>query len=280
MSIGILVEKRYLSQAQPNGLILALRAAGQETLCLDPEESAYALDDSRWTENLDIIVARGRSFHLLCMLGWAEARGVHAINRRSAIASVHNKADMAVLLAKARLPTPKTFLGPVQELYKTIPSQIYPIILKPIFGDNSRGLRLVHTPEEMKLVEWPEPVALAQRFIANDGYDLKLYGIGDEIYSVRKPSPFGLAVNGGIGGVKSREAKVELVPLTAGLAELGRSLRLLFGLELYGVDCIETPEGPVVIEVNEFPNYTGVPDADRRLADYVIHARRDKERTS
>ncbi|MCX5784469.1 MAG: ATP-grasp domain-containing protein [Elusimicrobia bacterium] len=276
MRIGILVEKRYLSQAQPGGLIAALRAAGHETICLDPEASAYALEDSRWTENLDLIVARGRSLHLLCLLGWAEARGVRVINRRSAIASVHNKADMAVLLAGARLPTPQTFLGPVQELYKTIPSSAYPIILKPIFGDNSRGLRLVHSPEEMKLVEWPEPVALAQHFIVNDGHDLKLYGIGDEICAVRKPSPFGLAVNEGVGGGKSRAAKVELVPLTTGLEDLGRSLRRLFGLELYGVDCIETPEGPVVIEVNEFPNYTGVPDADRRLADYVTRAGGEK----
>jgi glutathione synthase/RimK-type ligase-like ATP-grasp enzyme len=269
MRIGILVEKRYLAQAQPNGLILALRSAGHEALCLDPETSAYALEDGRWIENLDLIVARGRSFQLLSMLGWAEGRGARTINRRAAIAAVHNKADMAVLMAGARIPMPQTFLGPVRELYKMIPSQIYPIILKPIFGDNSRGLRLINSPEEMRLVEWPEPAALAQRFIANDGHDLKLYGIGDEICAVRKPSPVNLAVH---ADMNVRSEKAGLVPLTAGLEELGRNLRRLFGLELYGVDCIETAEGPVVIEVNEFPNYTGVPDADRRLADYVTHA--------
>lgn len=269
MSIGILIEKRYLSQAQPSGLISALRSAGHETVCLDPEAPAYSLEDGRWMENLDIIVARGRSFHLLSLLGWAEKRGVSTVNKRSAIASVHNKTDMAVLLAEARFPTPRTFMGPIQELYKTIPSQVYPVILKPIFGDNSRGLRLVNFPEEMRLVEWSEPVALAQRFIANDGYDLKLYGIGDEICAVRKPSPVNLAARAGLNAVDGRSAKVEIVPLTPGLEELGRSLGRLFGLELYGVDCIETSEGPVVIEVNEFPNYTGVPGADRRLADFV-----------
>lgn len=265
MRIGILFEKRYLAQAQPAGLISALGAAGHETVCLDPEASAYALEDGRWIEKLDLIAARGRSCQLLSMLGWAEARGVRTINRRSAIASVHNKADMAVLLAEARLPTPQTFLGSVPELFKIIPHHFYPVILKPVFGDNSRGLRLVHSPGEMRLAEWPEPVALAQRFIANDGYDLKLYCIGDEVWAVRKPSPFGLAAGGG----KAREAKVELAPLTKELEELGRRLGRLFGLELYGVDCIESPEGPSVIEVNEFPNYTGVPEADRRLAEYV-----------
>jgi glutathione synthase/RimK-type ligase-like ATP-grasp enzyme len=36
------------------------------------------------------------------------------------------------------------------------------------------------------------------------------------------------------------------------------------------VDCVETPAGPVVIEVNDFPNYTGVPGADDALARLVL----------
>lgn len=276
MRIGILVEKRYLAQAQPAGLISALGAAGHETVCLDPQASAYALEDNRWTEKLDRIVARGRSCPLLCMLGWAQTRGVRTINKRSAIAAVHNKADMAVLLAGAGLPTPQTFLGPVRELSKIIPRSLYPVMLKPVFGDNSRGLRLVHTPEEMELTEWTEPVALAQRFIANDGYDLKLYCIGDEVWAVRKPSPLDLTAN---SGGKNRVAQIQLAPLTKELEDLGRGLGRLFGLELYGVDCIESPSGPAVIEVNEFPNYTGVPDADRRLAEYVTRAREAEDNT-
>ncbi len=274
MRIGILVEKRYLAQAQPGGLISALGAAGHETVCIDPQASAYALGDGRWTEKLDLIAARGRSSHLLCMLGWAEARGVRTINRRSAIASVHNKADMSVLLTEAGIPAPRTFLGPVSELYKIIPLSLYPVILKPVYGDNSQGLRLINTPEEMKLTEWAEPVALAQNYLPNDGYDLKLYCIGDEVWPVRKPSPFALTVNGGASAATALAAKAGMVPLTKGLEDLGRRLGRLFGLELYGVDCIESPEGPVVIEVNEFPNYTGVPDADRRLAGYVTRARK------
>ncbi|MFA6433486.1 MAG: ATP-grasp domain-containing protein [Elusimicrobiales bacterium] len=269
MRIGILVEKRYLAQAQPGGLISALGSAGHETVCIDPQAAAYALEDARWTDKLDLIVARGRSQPLLCMLGWAQARGISAVNSRSAIASVHNKADMAVIMAEAGVPSPRTFLGPVAELAGIIPSSLYPVVLKPVFGDNSRGLRLVRTGGEMRSIEWPEPVALAQRFIPNDGYDLKLYCIGDEVWPVRKPSPAGLAGAPGAHG----KAKAGPAPLTKELEALGRRLGRLFGLELYGVDCIESAEGPSVIEVNEFPNYTGVPDADRRLAEYVTRAR-------
>ena len=55
---------------------------------------------------------------------------------------------------------------------------------------------------------------------------------------------------------------------------LARRCADLFGLELFGVDCIETPEGILVIEVNDFPNYSGVDGANEKLAEYVIRAAR------
>ena len=79
---------------------------------------------------------------------------------------------------------------------------------------------------------------------------------------MRKPSPLGR--NG------ARPSSAEVVALSPALRGLARRCGSLFGLELYGLDCLETPEGLVVIEVNEFPNYTGVPKADAKLADYVI----------
>src|SRR5919108_6189338 len=104
-------------------------------------------------------------------------------------------------------------------------------------------------------------MVLAQRYVAGAGRDLKLYGIGRQVWAVRKPSP----LNGRVG----TSDKVEPVETTSALQDLGRRCGALFGLELYGVDCIETKHGPVVIEVNDFPNFTGVPDADNKLAEYV-----------
>jgi glutathione synthase/RimK-type ligase-like ATP-grasp enzyme len=125
----------------------------------------------------------------------------------------------------------------------------------------------------MTNLEWTEPVALAQTYMPTDGYDLKLYGIGDEVWAVRKPSPFNKRSED-----DGAESKAGLVPLTPELQALGRRCGELFGLELYGVDCIETADGPLVIEINDFPNYTGVPEADERLADYVIR-RAEQERS-
>lgn len=266
--IGVLAEARYLVQSQPQGLSSKLKELGHDITMIDPQKAFYVMGDDRWFAGLDLIVGRGRSWALLALIGWAETRGILTINRREAIASVHNKAQMSVAMASSGIPIPQTFFGSIECLAREIPRESYPIILKPIFGDNSRGLLVINTPEEMRQTDWPEPVALAQRYFLTDGYDLKLYGMGDDIWLVRKPSPF----NARAGNVESKEG---LLPATPDLEDLGRRCGRLFGLDLFGVDCIETQAGVLVIEINDYPNYTNVPDANDRLADYVL--RRTKE---
>jgi glutathione synthase/RimK-type ligase-like ATP-grasp enzyme len=258
--VAVIAERRYLSQAQPSGMIAALRRMGHSVMVIDPQSGALEVGENRWTEGVDVAIARGRSWGVLCLLDCLERQGVPSINTRSAIASVHNKAEMAVALAAAGIPTPRTWLGPVDRLAAQIPSQDYPVIIKPIFGDNCRGLQVVHTPHQLKDLDWPEGMAIAQRFFAGLQFDLKLYCIGREVWAVRKPSP--LEHHGA--------AKAEPVVLTAELRNLTRRCGELFNLELFGVDCIETEAGPLVIEVNEFPNYSAVPGADEKLSNFVL----------
>lgn len=273
LHIALIVENRYLIQSQPSGMRRALDERGHRVTAIDPQSSSYLMEGDGWLGDFDLVVARGRSWALLCMLAWAESRGASTINRKAAIAAVYNKADMSVALAAGSIPVPRTYFGSVESLAKRIPADSYPIILKPIFGDNCRGLVVANDPQEMANIEWTEPVALAQTYMPTDGYDLKLYGIGDEVWAVRKPSPFNKRSQS-----DSTDAKAGLVPLTAELEALGRRSGELFGLELYGVDCIVTDQGPLVIEINDFPNYTGVPEADERLADYVVR-RAEQERS-
>lgn len=262
LRIGVLAEARYLAQSQPTGLSNELAAQGHQVSIIDPQKAFYRMGDDAWLAGLDLIVGRGRSWALLGLLGWAEHSGTPTINRQSAIAAVHNKAQMSIALAGSGLPIPETYFATIEQLAQAIPEENYPIILKPIFGDNSRGLLVVNSPEEMAATDWPEPVALAQRYFKTDGYDLKLYGIGDQIWAVRKVSPFNAVA-------EMDKAKEGLAEITPELTELGRRCGQLFGLDLFGVDCIETDAGVLIIEINDYPNYTNVPAANEQLAEYV-----------
>jgi ribosomal protein S6--L-glutamate ligase len=269
LRIGVVAERRYLAQTQPSGMIAALRRASHAVTVIDPQEAAYRMGDDAWLDGLDVVVGRGRSCALLCLLGWAESRGIPTLNTRAAVGAVLDKAEMSVRFAAEGIPMPRTYFGTIPALAGSIPESEYPIILKPVFGDNSRGLVVAETVDEARAVEWSEPVALAQHYVPNDGLDLKLYGIGDDIWAVRKPSPFDPGPGTGRRAAGRDASAAELTPE---LVDLGRRCGRIFGLELYGVDCVETPDGPLVIEVNDFPNYTAVPQADERLADYVVAA--------
>lgn len=257
LQVGVLVERRYLHQSQPAGLIQALTRRGHQPRLIDPQTVFYQLGDDRWLQGLDMVVARGRSVGVLGLLGWIEQRGVPTFNQHAGVMAVHNKANMSIALASAGFPTPSTFFGAPEQLIH-VPASNFPLILKPIFGDNGRGLYLVEDAKAAAQVSWPEPFLLAQHYLPNDGYDVKLYGIGDRAWAVRKPSP-----------LHPSTEPPEPLTLTQEMCDIFVRCRQLFGLDLFGVDCIQGDDGLSVIEVNEFPTYSGVPDASDHLVDWL-----------
>jgi glutathione synthase/RimK-type ligase-like ATP-grasp enzyme len=258
LTVAVLVEGRYRAQRQPRGLIDALRRRGHVARVIDPRETVQRAGDDAWLRNVDLVVARGRSWELLTLLSSAEEAGVPVMNRRQAISSVHNKADMAVHMARANIPMPRTWIGTPQFLASSIPADAFPLVVKPIFGDNSRGVRVFCSPDDLRAVQHSDAM-LGQQFLPNDGFDVKLYAIGGEVWAVRKPSP--LAPNASV--------ETELMTVTGEARDLALRCGELFGLQLFGVDCVESGPGLSVIEVNDYPNYSSVPDAGGRIADLI-----------
>ena len=255
--VALLVERRYLSQAQPAALRAALLAAGHEVTVLVTDPVPAGMSTSNWLA-FDVVVARGRGPQLLALLGAAAAAGRPAVNTATAIGAVVDKAAMGRVLTLAGLPVPRTRCGAPAELARA--DWRFPVICKPVRGDNARGIRIVHDRAALAGLRWPEPVALVQDFLSGDGRDLKLYGVGTAVWAVRRASPL----------AEDRGDPPEPVPVTPTLRALASRAAQLFGFELYGVDCVLTQNGPVVIEVNDFPNYVGVPDASAALASHVI----------
>jgi ribosomal protein S6--L-glutamate ligase len=264
--IGIATEPRYLSQRQPAALVTALVRSGHPVVLLDAESTAPGS-----LRGIDILVARGRSEALLRLLGRAESAGIATVNAHAAIAAVLDKAEMARALAAAGIPSPATRVGTLDAIVRASRPEDFPMVVKPIFGDNARGVCVLWSRDELARLAWSEPLALAQPFIPSDGRDLKLYVAGESVWAVKKPSP-----------ISGRGGQARRVATTPALEALAHRCGRLFGLELFGVDCIETPSGPVVIEVNDFPNYTGIDGVDAHLARHVIArgAARRMERAS
>jgi ribosomal protein S6--L-glutamate ligase len=253
----------------PGAVVRLLRAEHVDTdvICtaggrFDPQRGVFRAADGVEVDlnGYDGIVARGRDSLGLAMLCYADAAGLLAINTHSATQRVRNKAHMAIELERAGVPAAPTVLAADIAALAELGKEWFPLVLKATFGDNSQGLRVVRRPDDLWDTHWGDDFVLAQHYLPNEGFDLKLYVCGEHVFAARKPSPFN--GNRGAAGQPAR-ADEHMVDLAL---RCGR----VFGLEIYGVDTIETDAGLAVIEVNEFPNFTGVPDAARRIADHVL----------
>jgi glutathione synthase/RimK-type ligase-like ATP-grasp enzyme len=264
--VCVLVEKRYLTQAQPAGVVQALKSRGVGVRTVVAEAVSVDLSGGSWTRGSSVVVARGRSHALIGLLRSAELFGIPVVNTSSAIQGVVDKAGLAATLSAARVPTPTSWLGSPMMLAgrDDLP---FPLILKPVLGDNARGLIVVGSHQELRGVTWRESVALAQEFHRGDGCDLKLYVAGRTVWAVRRPSP--IDIDGSPRAESDPGVAVEVTPL---LRSLARTCARLFGLQLFGVDCVLDARGiPLVVEVNDYPNYRGLPaEVNEVLADLVL----------
>ena len=274
-TVGVLVDRRYLEQDQPAGLIVGLRASGVDVRVFVTEQTGIDLTTGLWCEDLDVVVARGRSDPLLAILRSAESCDVPTVNPCAAIQGVRDKAGMAAALAAAGSPTPRSWLGRPRQLAVSAGLR-FPLVLKPMTGDNAQGLRVVRTRADLRDLDWPEQVALAQEFHRGDAHDIKLYVAGAAVWAVRRPSPVA-----DDGSLRDTNGAGRRFASTRQLRAIAHACAALFGLTLCGIDCVLGPTGPLVVEVNDFPNYRGIGrDVDHDLARVVLAHRATEERGS
>lgn len=98
----------------------------------------------------------------------------------------------------------------------------------------------------------------------NSGVDLKIYCVDGEFHATERCSPLHPGQ-----GVRERR-----VPLAGEVARIAAQVGEVFGLDLYGVDVLLGPHGPVVVDVNDFPSFRQVPDAVARVGRAVLRLAR------
>ncbi|SPT60590.1 ATP-grasp domain-containing protein [Actinomadura madurae] len=267
----VLTDSRYLGQLMPRALVAALRgrgvpvvAAPVDRLVTEVRADGGAVRGVRRGPPAprpgDLVVPRTRDPFALSLLRRAQLDGVRTVNRWEAIQAVRDKPHAALLLARAGVPAPRTFLTDRPASLAGLPAAAWPLLLKPPYGDNGAGIVRVDSPRDLERLPWPDGMVLAQHYVDVAGVDVKLYGAGMEVWAVRRPSPL-LA--------PGPWDEPEPVPVTEELRGLALACRDAFGLELYGVDVLPSPGGPLVVDVNDFPNYTGIAEAPDAVADLV-----------
>ncbi|MGZ4270345.1 MAG: ATP-grasp domain-containing protein [Solirubrobacteraceae bacterium] len=233
-----------------------LRGRGHEVAATIAEDEVRLLQDLEPEE--DFYVLKSHTELSLSLAGILHARGAHVHNPYLACAATQNKFVATRLLADAGVPVPRTWaLGDASAFEELLTRRS--LIVKPYMGHRGADVHLVGDVEGLAAAAGASPVpVLVQEHVPGPGEDLKVYVIGDEVFALRKPfSETSFAVPGRPVPV---DPEVRRIALRAGRA---------LGLSLYGLDVIESPEGPVVVDANYVPGYKGVPDAGALIGEHL-----------
>ncbi len=216
--------------------------------------------------SLEQITKRLGALHMLRELG------VPVYNDARAIERSVDKSMTSLLLHAAGIPTPPTWAtesqAHAQRIVQRESAAGHALVLKPLFGSQGKGLRLVgevngvhHTLPPLQADRGG--LAYLQRFvqpIGTPGYDWRVLVVGGRaVTAMRRVS------ENWIHNV-AQGARCEPAVLTPELARLAERSSQALDMDYAGVDLIPSEQGTQVIEVNGVAAWRGL----QRVTDFNI----------
>lgn len=274
--IAILSRKRSLYSTRR--LCEAIEAFGHEAVVLDTLRCELTVDKNHQAllyEGAeialpDLVIPRiGASItrYGLAVVNQLEAMGIPVLNRASAIGCSRDKLRCLQILAQAGVQVPRTVMmrrrGRLGEAVERIGG--LPVIVKLLQGTQGVGVMLAHTMEELETLldtMWDlDQEILLQEFVAEArGRDIRAVVVGDRVVAAMR------RIAGSAGEFRSnlhRGGRGEVVELPPAYEREAIRAALAVGLEVAGVDLLESSGGPMVTEVNSSPGLRGIERAAR-----------------
>lgn len=209
------------------------------------------------TVSHDLYILKSHTELSLSLAGVLYSQGARMLNPFPSCYLTQNKIVVSRLLEMADVPAPRSWATGDPALLRSLAEEMT-LIIKPHLGHRGAGISFVREPKDLeKIPPFTSPMII-QEFIEGTGEDLKIYVVGDQVFGVSKPfSESSFTVPG------------RPVPISEEVRQLSLRVGKICGLGLYGLDIIESPRGPFVVDVNFFPGYKGVPDVAPLIADYI-----------
>ncbi|MGW7454259.1 ATP-grasp domain-containing protein [Streptomyces sp. NPDC054787] len=224
----------------------------------------------------DVYLLKARTPQALDLARQLERRGVPVVNSAAATARCQDRTEMAALALRAGLPFAATRTYASLAAYARGASVPSPVVVKSRRshrGDLVARADDAHAVRELALARPREPVVV-QEYAPNSGWDHKLWAIGDRVFSALRRSE--LAPEG-----CGPTPPPILGDLPSGWAALVREVGVVFALDVYGVDVIDTGGGtPLIVDINAFPGIRGQSGAPEALAELALRRATGRTRTA
>ena len=233
-----------------------LRARGFGVESGIPEE--MLVEGDRLAPSHDLYVLKSNTELALSLAASLHAQGARILNPFPACAAAQDKVLQVQRLRASGVPVPRTFVtGDVRRIRELL-EECGPLVVKPLRGYEGVGVQVVRLPRDLVALPPLEGPVMVQDLVPGPGEDLKVYVVGTRVWAVHKPfAPGSFSAAGRPAPVTPQ---VEAIALRAGAA---------CGLGVFGIDVIESPDGPVVVDLNAFPGYKGCQGVADPMAAYI-----------
>jgi len=199
---------------------------------------------------------------------YLEQCGALVLNSWASSLACQDRVLMAQYMEEAHLPWPHTrsflSLADLLEQRSVLATLSFPCIIKSYYSHRGDLVGKVDGIEQLLALEprWSQEPVILQDFVPSDGWDIKLWVIGEQTFAARRRTPLEPDAPKEDFPIAPQELPKEWAHITH---EIGR----VFQLRLYGVDLLLTERGPIIVDVNSFPGFRGVPGADEALVHLV-----------
>ena len=289
MKIVVLSRKKTFYSTKK--IITSAEQKGHKVIFVDPMKCNVAINENEMTiyyknkkiNDVDLVITRiGFAIidYGLSVVRQFEMSGSKVINSSAGIEKSNDKMRSLQLLAVNKIAVPKTVIT-LEPRNITKAVQIVgglPVILKPQFGSQGRGIILaesIGTVNSYLETLWGlEQNILIQQYISESkGRDIRAFVINDEVVSsmrrIARKDDFRSNIHrGGVG---------EKMELTKYLKKIAVRAAKILELDIAGVDIFETSNGPLIVEVNSSPGFeelekiSGV-NIGEMIVDYAVLA--------
>ncbi|MFE6102017.1 RimK family alpha-L-glutamate ligase [Streptomyces laurentii] len=239
--------------------------AGHQVTFLDPDAGPGSPAEPIPPDGLaDVYLLKAHTPRALALARHAEARGARVVNSAAATELCQDRSRIAAVADAAGLPMPRTrTLGALSEILDGPgwPQDGYPVMVKSRHSRRADLVARVDGPDELRdlVAAWPHEPVVLQEFVANSGWDHKLWVIAGEVFAAVRPAPVGAPPDGARPAPLVRDLPASWTRLVLRTGEV-------FGLDVYGVDVLDRAGAPVVVDINAFPGIRGPEGAPASLA--------------
>ena len=186
-----------------------------------------------------------------------EEIGIPVWNRARSIERCVDKSTTSFLLARAGVPTPMTWTTESREAAAdVVRREAGPFVLKPLFGSQGRGLRLIHSEQDLPSAADVAGVYYLQRFVGveRDGFrDFRVLVSGGRVIAAMMRHSSHWVTNVKRGG-KPVAAVADAMMRDLAVAAAG-----VVGANFAGVDMVCDQDGRLsVLEINSMPAWSGL----------------------